>query len=99
MTAFRTPFTASLHAVACALALHVSAPTLAQAEEAIQFDIASQPLVSALKAFADQADIQLLYKHEAVEHVTANAVVGKLDKRAALEPRSGPSGRGLHARR
>lgn len=57
----------------------------AAAEEAMRFDIAEQPLVQALKAFAEQADMQLLYKSEAVEGATANAVIGKFARRGALE--------------
>lgn len=82
MTTIRFPL--ALRAVACALTLLLSVPTLARAEESIQFDIASQPLVSALKAFAEQSDMQLLYAHEAVKNANANAVIGKHEKREAL---------------
>src|SRR5688572_3561334 len=71
-------------AVACALTLLLAAPVLAKADESLKFDIATQPLVPALKAFAEQANMQLLYKHEAVESATANAVIGQYDKREAL---------------
>ena len=51
----------------------------------MHFQIAAQPLVPALKAFAQQANMQLLYKHDAVEGATANAVVGDFGRRTALE--------------
>lgn len=58
----------------------------ARAEELpVSFHIAAQPLVPALRAFAEQAHMQLFYKHEFVEGATASAVVGSFRKRAALE--------------
>lgn len=62
--------------------LPVSAFAIAQS---LRFDIPAQPLPTALKAFADQAKIQLLYKHDAVKGATGNAVVGDYDTRDALQ--------------
>lgn len=50
-----------------------------------RFDIPAQPLPEALKVFADQAKMQLLYKPEVVSTGRSTTVVGDLDKRAALE--------------
>src|SRR5688572_10577888 len=72
-------------AMAIAAALTFSGPGIVRADETQQFDIAAQPLVRALKAFAAQSSMQLLYKHDAVEGITANAVVGTYEKRMALE--------------
>lgn len=68
--------------VACLFLLSVSAFALADGS---RFDIPAQSLPEALKAFADQAKMQLLYQPAAVGAGTSNAVVGELDKRAALE--------------
>ena len=50
-----------------------------------QFDITAQPLPNALKSFAAQAKMQLLYRYDIVSHATATPVAGKLEKHAALE--------------
>src|SRR5687767_8148181 len=73
-------------AVACSLILALSMPALSKAvaDEPIQFDIASQPLSVALKSFAEQAKMQILYRQDVVEGAVANAVVGSFDKRIAL---------------
>ena len=59
-------------------------PGQASADPA-QFDIVAQPLPNALKSFAVQAKMQLLYRYDIVSHATATAVAGKLEKHAALE--------------
>ncbi len=69
--------------VVCTTGLLLAAPVMAMAGSA-QFDIAIQPLAAALKAFASQSHMQLLYQYSAVEGVTANAVVGNLDSHVAL---------------
>lgn len=71
-------------ALACAWGLLLTLPVLAMADS-IRFSIAAQPLPAALKAFAAQANMQLLYRFEAVESAKANAVIGDFEKRAALE--------------
>ena len=75
---------AVLQAMACASGLILATPGRASADPA-QFDITAQPLPSALKNFATQAKMQLLYRYDAVSHATANPVVGELEKHAALE--------------
>jgi len=49
------------------------------------FNIAAQPLPNALKAFAAQSKMQLLYRYDWVSHAMASPVLGKLEKHAALE--------------
>ena len=75
---------AVLQALACASGLVLATPGRASADPA-QFDITAQPLPSALKNFATQAKMQLLYRYDAVSHATANPVVGELEKHTALE--------------
>jgi iron complex outermembrane receptor protein len=68
----------------CAAGLLITAPALALADSA-RFDIAAQPLPAALKAFATQAHMQLLYQYNAVRNAHGNAVSGDLEKHTALE--------------
>src|SRR3569832_323857 len=75
---------AVLQALACASGLLMATPGEASADPA-RFDIAPQPLPDALKNFAVQAKMQLLYRYDVVSHATANPVTGQLEKRAALE--------------
>src|ERR1700722_7541428 len=74
---------AVIQALACISALLAIAGE-ASADPA-QFDIAAQPLPNALKTFATQAKMQLLYRYDIVSRATATAVAGKLEKHAALE--------------
>jgi outer membrane receptor protein involved in Fe transport len=71
-------------ALVCAAALLMTAPAMAMADSA-RFNIAAQPLPTALKAFAEQARMQLLYQPGAVDRAVATPVAGDLDKHAALE--------------
>jgi outer membrane receptor protein involved in Fe transport len=71
-------------ALICASAVLLTVPAMAMADAA-RFNITAQPLPAALKAFADQAHMQVLYQYDAVSGATGNAVSGKLDKHAALE--------------
>ncbi len=71
-------------ALACASGLLLATPGKASADPA-HFDIAAQPLPSALKNFAAQAKMQLLYRYDVVSHATASSVSGQLEKHAALE--------------
>lgn len=71
-------------AVACLCGLLLTLPVLAMADS-VRFDIAAQPLPAALKEFASQANMQLLYRFEVVQSANANAVIGDFDKQAALE--------------
>src|ERR1700737_5115171 len=75
---------AVLQALACASGLVLATPGRASADPA-RFDIAAQPLPNALKNFAAQAKMQLLYRYEIVSHATASPVTGQLEKHAALE--------------
>lgn len=53
--------------------------------DGVLFNLPAQPLLAALKAFAEQADVQLIYKHEVVKRATANAVVGRYERHEALK--------------
>src|SRR5258707_908586 len=75
---------AVLQALACASGLLLATPGSASADPA-RFDIAAQPLRNALKNFAAQAKMQLLYRYDIVSHATASPVTGQLEKHAALE--------------
>jgi TonB-dependent receptor len=75
---------AVLQALACASGLMLAAPGSASADPA-RFDINAQPLPNALKNFAAQAKMQLLYRYDVVSHATATPVTGQLEKHAALE--------------
>src|ERR1700722_16670728 len=75
---------AVLHALVGAPGLILATPDLASADPA-RFDIAAQPLPTALKNFAAQAKMQLLYRYDIVSHATASPVSGKLEKHAALD--------------
>src|ERR1700736_291178 len=75
---------AVLQALACASGVLLATPGIASADPA-RFDIAAQPLPNALKNFAAQAKMQLLYRYDIVSHATASPVTGRLEKHAALE--------------
>lgn len=62
----------------------LTVPALALADSA-RFDIPAGSLPQALKAFATQAHMQLLYQYDAVKSAHGNAVSGEFDKHAALE--------------
>lgn len=81
----RSRIAAGCQALVCAWGLVLTSPALAMAESLVRFDIAAQPLPAALKEFASQASMQLLYRYEAVDGAMANAVIGDFEKRAALE--------------
>jgi len=75
---------AVLQALGCVSGLLLTTPGRANADPA-QFDIRSQPLPDALKNFAAQAKMQLLYRYDVVRDATANPVSGQLEKHTALE--------------
>src|SRR6202162_1840780 len=75
---------AVLQALACASGLLLATPGSASADPA-RFDITAQPLPNALKNFAAQAKMQLLYRYDVVSHATATPVTGQLEKHAALQ--------------
>lgn len=64
--------------------LMAAVPAMAIANSA-NFHIAAQSLPLALKAFADQANMEILYRYGEVSQITGNAVVGKLDTHIALK--------------
>src|SRR3546814_3031341 len=57
-----------------------STAALAQTGDRAQFDIPKQPLSAALKAFAEQADMQLLYRSETINGATVRPLKGELDR-------------------
>lgn len=81
----RPGFASVRRALIPSMAMLLSVTAAVRADEAMRFNIVEQPLVQALKAFAEQADMQLLYKQDAVAGATATAVIGNYAKRGALE--------------
>src|SRR5581483_7377238 len=75
-----TAWQALLYATAIAVGL----PVMAMADSA-RFQIAAQPLETGLKAFAEQADMEILYQYSEISGIAGNAVVGDFDKHVALE--------------
>src|SRR4029453_12853779 len=75
---------AILQALACTSGLLLTTPGMAHADPA-HFDIGPQPLPDALRNFATQAKMQLLYRYHVVRNAIANPVTGQLEKHAALE--------------
>ena len=73
-----------VRALIYSLALVAAWPALAQADTA-RFAIKAEPLSVALKIFAQQAHMQLLYEYAIVHDVRGNSVTGVLEKRAALD--------------
>jgi TonB-dependent receptor len=71
-------------ALACVSGLMLAIPNSASADPA-KFSIAAQPLPTALKNFAAQAKMQLLYRYDLVSHATASPIAGDLEKHAALD--------------
>jgi len=59
-------------------------PSFAMADTAL-FNIPAEPMPAALKEFAAQAHMQLLYQYDAVAKLRANRVVGEQEKRDALQ--------------
>jgi outer membrane receptor protein involved in Fe transport len=70
------------YALACS-AVALGMPVCAFADSA-QFDIAAQPLALALKSFATQAHMQVLYASSVVQNQRASGVHGNLEKHDAL---------------
>ncbi|MHB8815702.1 MAG: TonB-dependent receptor [Steroidobacteraceae bacterium] len=58
-------------------------PACAMANTA-NFHIAAQPLPMALKDFATQSHMEILYRYDEIAGITCNAVAGRLDTHAAL---------------
>src|SRR5262245_6213283 len=70
--------------LACASALMLATPGTVSADPA-KFNITAEPMPIALKNFAAQAKMQLLYQYDQVSHATANPVAGDLEKHVALD--------------
>lgn len=70
-------------ALACAAVALAGTPVCAFADSA-EFDIAAQPLSLALKSFATQAHMQLLYSNSLVQNQRASEIHGNLEKHDAL---------------
>ncbi len=66
-----------------ALWLTVSPTALARADTA-SFDIAAQPMPGALKAFAAQAHLQLLFDYKALARLRTRPLKGRMDPKDAL---------------
>src|SRR5690349_23881449 len=60
-------------------------PIGAFAMDAQHFDIPAQSLPKALKLFASQAKMQLIYASDDISDKKSNALVGEYDKHVALE--------------
>jgi outer membrane receptor protein involved in Fe transport len=75
---------AAWRALIVAAALMSTLPAIAKADSA-NFHIVAQPLPMALKDFAQQAHMEILYRYDEISAITGNAVAGTLDTRAALD--------------
>lgn len=71
-------------ALNCCLVLALACPAPALADTA-RFEIRAEPLSDALKAFAQQAHMQLLYEYALVRNVRGNPVMGVIEKHRALK--------------
>lgn len=55
-----------------------------QSKDTVRFDIPSQPMAQALRTYAAQAGMQLLYRTDVVSALTAPALTGEFDRPTAL---------------
>ncbi|HEX3838219.1 MAG TPA: TonB-dependent receptor, partial [Steroidobacteraceae bacterium] len=67
-----------------AAGIALTSPAMASADSA-RFNIPAQSLPIALRAFATQAHMQLLYQYDFIEGVKGNSVNGDIEKHAALQ--------------
>lgn len=72
------------HRAVAVCAILFGAPVLAAANS-LRSGIPAQPLPSALRAFAAQAHIQVLYVYSVVANLRSHAIRGGLDAREALQ--------------
>lgn len=74
-------------AVALTVALAYGSGAQAEAAEASRYrlDIASQPLLAALKALSDETGLEVMYFTDGLDGVQSNAVHGEFTEREALE--------------
>jgi iron complex outermembrane recepter protein len=77
-------FITSARTLICCVGIALAWPALALADTA-RFEIKAEPLPAALKAFAQQAHMQLLYEYAIVQDVRGNSVIGIIEKHAALK--------------
>lgn len=68
----------------CGAGLVLALPAWAIGADSASFAIEAQPLSTALKEFAQQSHMQLLYEYRVVEGRTGNPVFGVLEKHRAL---------------
>ncbi|MDE2339091.1 MAG: TonB-dependent receptor, partial [Gammaproteobacteria bacterium] len=61
-----------------------TAPLAAAADHPMAFNISAQPMPAALREFAHQAHVQLLFDYRALEHIKARPLAGRMGVRAAL---------------
>lgn len=73
---------ASLYAALCTTAVVYAMPAAAAQQRA--FDIAAQPLASALTAYGRQADVQIFFPRATIAHVRSSALRGSMTPDAAL---------------
>lgn len=72
-------------AVLVAISVLLSAPHAAAQQTAVEFNIPAQPISSALRAYAQQAKVQLIVLTEGLDLVESNAVAGRMAPREALQ--------------
>jgi iron complex outermembrane receptor protein len=65
------------------ISLVITAPAVAAADS-VRFNIVAQPLSTGLKLFSEQADMVLLYKYSDIDGRGGSAVLGPMEKHAAL---------------
>lgn len=70
--------------LAPAIALAQPEAGAVQSKDTVRFDIPSQPMAQALRAYAAQAGMQLLYRTDVVSALTAPALTGEFDRPTAL---------------
>ena len=77
-------FVVAWRSALCAASIFLAAHAVAMADSA-HFEIPMQPLPTALKRFAEQAHMQLLYQFNTVDHAFGTEISGDLDKHLALD--------------
>ena len=80
----RSNFRALLLSGAAAVVVASAPPAAAQDREPVTFDIAAQPLGSALRQFAAQSRVEILFSSKLADNRTAPAVRGVMDPAEGL---------------
>lgn len=88
----RRVFQPRLLSATLALALPFAAQVQAQT---FNFNVPAQPLASALQAFGQQANLQVLYSPDDVQNLRSHAVSGALSPQAGIEQLLGEQPPGL----